>query len=93
VEGVRNYSCEDSAAKTAQGAVEVIDRLEPGMVVSFSFHAPGPDDRLVLGGQTITTIWCGRVAEHQTDRQLPSTVLSSGVSYHLELVGDQVVVL
>jgi hypothetical protein len=88
--GVRNYSCGASAARTGQGAVEVIDGLEPGMAVSFSFHPPGPDDRIEMDGHVLTAFWCGRASEFQTTWQLPHLVLDPGVSYNLKLAGNQV---
>jgi hypothetical protein len=88
--GVKSYSCGDSAAETASGAVEVVDSLAPGMVVTFSFHAPSPSDSIELGGQELTAVWCGRPSAFQTAWQLPSAVLTAGVTYYLRLTGNQV---
>lgn len=88
--GVKSYSCGDSAEETAKGAVEVIDSLAPGMTVTFGFQAPSSGDSIELGGQELTAIWCGESSSFQTAWQLPSAVLTAGVTYHLKLAGGQV---
>ena len=88
--GVKSYSCGDSAAETARGAVEVLDSLAPGMVVTFAFQAPSADDSIVLGGQQLTAVWCGRTSAFQTLWQLPTAVLTPGVTYQLRLTGSLV---
>lgn len=88
--GVKSYSCSGSAEKVAQGSVQVLDSLGPGMVVVFSFQAPSPDDRIAISGQSLVAEWCGRSSAFQTSWRLPTATLSPGVSYHLRLVGTQV---
>ena len=87
---LKNYSCDYSAARTGQGAVEVIDSLEPGMVVSFVFHPPGSDDRIETDGRVLTMQWCGSAFGFTTNWQLPHAVLSPEVRYNLSLEGNQV---
>jgi hypothetical protein len=91
--GVGSYSCGDAASNAAQGSVQVFDALRPGMAVTYTFQAPSPDDRIVLVGHSIVADWCGHSSNFQTTWLLPTTVLSSGVSYVLRLVGGQVEVL
>jgi len=88
--GVKSYACGDSAEETAKGAVEVIDSLGPGMVVTFAFQAPSPGDSIELGGQELTAVWCGKPSTFQTAWQLPTTFLTAGVTYYLKLAGSQV---
>lgn len=91
--GVKNYSCEDSAAMTAKGALGVIDALGPGMVVSFSFRSPSPQDVISLNGRSIMATCCGASSTLQSSPQLPTMVLLPGQNYSMELVGGQVEVL
>ena len=88
--GARNYACADTAAGILRGTAEIVDGLEPGMVVSFSFSSPGPGDVISMGGRTLTALWCGTTTTSQTGWELPSFVLTPGASYHLGLAGDEV---
>ncbi|MDG6900886.1 MAG: hypothetical protein JRM80_02880 [Nitrososphaerota archaeon] len=88
--GVKNYSCGASASRTAEGAVEVVDGLRPGMVVAFSFRAPSADDRIELVGHSLTALWCGRASTFQTVWELPGATLMAGRSYYLKLASCQV---
>lgn len=88
--GVKNYSCGSSAARTAEGAVEVVDGLRPGMVAAFSIHPPSSDDRIELVGHSLTAVWCGKASTLQTIWELPRATLMGGRSYYLKLASSQV---
>ena len=91
--GVKADSCGASEARTATGAVQVIDALEPGTVVRFSFHPPDSADTIHLRGSALSAAWCGKTSSFSTTRQLPSMDLQPEVGYLLALAGSQVEVL
>jgi hypothetical protein len=88
--GVKSYACGDSAARTAQGAAQVIDSLEPGMTVAFSFHPPATGDHIEMDGRSLSAVWCGRSSTFRTVWQLPTGVLAPGLDYRFRLAGNQV---
>jgi hypothetical protein len=88
--GISQYAGQSDALSVIDGLSALMNNIQPGMRVAFSFHVPSGNLSISLHGDTIYAHSGKPLVEARCRWSLPSVVLLSDNVYSFRLVGNTI---